>query len=170
MKTFLSLILILLIPVFGFSQKQKIKKANQDTEAWRYELETLETGASGTCLVKVWSYSKKPIVAASQARKNAVHGAIFKGIPSQGRIPGKRPLVANASIENEHADFFKKFFADGGDFMRYVVLSNHGAMQAGDVVKIGKEYKVGMTVTINYNNLRKALEEVGIVKKLGAGF
>lgn len=170
MKTFLSLILISLLPVFAFSQKQKIKKANQDTQAWRYELENLQTGTAGTCLVKVWSYSKKPTVAAAQACKNAVHGAIFKGIPAQGRIPGKRPLVANASTEAEHADFFKKFFADGGDFMRYVVLSNHGAIQADDVMKIGKEYKVGITVTINYNNLRKALEEAGVIKKLGAGF
>lgn len=170
MKNILLFALMLIVPAVGFSQKKKIKKANEDTAQWRYEIEALEVGTQGTCLVKVWSYSKKPEVASSQSRKNAVHGVIFKGIPAKDRIPGKKPLVQNASAEAEHADFFKNFFADGGAFMRYVTLTNNGAIEAGDVMKIGKEYKVGVNVTVNYSELRKALEDAGVIKKLGAGF
>lgn len=170
MKQILILALILIIPSIGFGQKRKIKKANEDTAAWRYELEALEVGTQGTCLVKVWSYSKKPTVASSQARKNAVHGVIFKGIPAKDRIPGRKPLVASAAAESQHAGFFNSFFAEGGDFMRFVTLTNNGAIEAGDVMKIGKEYKVGVNVTVNYSELRKALEEAGVVKKLSAGF
>lgn len=170
MKNILLFALMLIVPAVGFSQKKKIKKANEDTAQWRYEIEALEVGTQGTCLVKVWSYSKKPEVASSQSRKNAVHGVIFKGIPAKDRIPGRKPLVQNASAEAEHADFFKNFFADGGAFMRYVTLTNNGAIEAGDVMKIGKEYKVGVNVTVNYSELRKALEDAGVIKKLGAGF
>lgn len=170
MKNILLFALMLIVPAIGFSQKKKIKKANEDTAQWRYEIEALEVGTQGTCLVKVWSYSKKPEVASSQSRKNAVHGVIFKGIPAKDRIPGKKPLVQNASAEAEHADFFKNFFADGGAFMRYVTLTNNGAIEAGDVMKIGKEYKVGVNVTVNYSELRKAMEDAGVIKKLGAGF
>lgn len=170
MKNILLFALMLIVPAVGFSQKKKIKKANEDTAQWRYEIEALEVGTQGTCLAKVWSYSKKPEVASSQSRKNAVHGVIFKGIPAKDRIPGKKPLVQNASAEAEHADFFKNFFADGGAFMRYVTLTNNGAIEAGDVMKIGKEYKVGVNVTVNYSELRKALEDAGVIKKLGAGF
>lgn len=170
MKNILLFALMLIVPAVGFSQKKKIKKANEDTAQWRYEIEALDVGTQGTCLVKVWSYSKKPEVASSQSRKNAVHGVIFKGIPAKDRIPGKKPLVQNASAEAEHADFFKNFFADGGAFMRYVTLTNNGAIEAGDVMKIGKEYKVGVNVTVNYSELRKALEDAGVIKKLGAGF
>lgn len=170
MKQILLFALVLVIPTLGYSQKRKIKKANEDTAAWRYELEAQEVGTQGTCLVKVWSYSKKPNVASSQARKNAVHGVIFKGIPAKDRIPGRKPLVANSAAEAQHAAFFNSFFAEGGDFMRYVTLTNNGAIEAGDVMKIGKEYKVGVNVTVNYSALRKALEEAGIVKKLDAGF
>lgn len=170
MKNILLFALMLIVPAVGFSQKKKIKKANEDTAQWRYEIEALEVGTQGTCLVKVWSYSKKPEVASSQSRKNAVHGVIFKGIPAKDRIPGKKPLVQNASAEAEHADFFKNFFADGGAFMRYVTLTNNGAIEAGDVMKIGKEYKVGVNVTVNYSELRKALEDAGVIKKLGARF
>lgn len=170
MKNILLFALMLIVPAVGFSQKKKIKKANEDTAQWRYEIEALEVGTQGTCLVKVWSYSKKPEVASSQSRKNAVHGVIFKGIPAKDRIPGKKPLVQNASAEAEHADFFKNFFADGGAFMRFVTLTNNGAIEAGDVMKIGKEYKVGVNVTVNYSELRKAMEDAGVIKKLGAGF
>lgn len=170
MKNILLFALMLIVPAIGFSQKKKIKKANEDTAQWRYEIEALEVGTQGTCLVKVWSYSKKPEVASSQSRKNAVHGVIFKGIPAKDRIPGKKPLVQNASAEAEHADFFKNFFADGGAFMRFVTLTNNGAIEAGDVMKIGKEYKVGVNVTVNYSELRKAMEDAGVIKKLGAGF
>lgn len=170
MKNILLFALMLIVPVAGFSQKKKIKKANEDTAQWRYEIKALEVGTQGTCLVKVWSYSKKPEVASSQSRKNAVHGVIFKGIPAKDRIPGKKPLVQNASAESEHANFFKDFFADGGAFMRYVTLTNNGAIEAGDIMKIGKEYKVGVNVTVNYSELRKALEDAGVIKKLGAGF
>lgn len=170
MKNILLFALMLIVPAVGFSQKKKIKKANEDTAQWRYEIEALKVGTQGTCLVKVWSYSKKPEVASSQSRKNAVHGVIFKGIPAKDRIPGKKPLVQNASAEAEHADFFKNFFADGGAFMRYVTLTNNGAIEAGDVMKIGKEYKVGVNVTVNYSELRKAMEDAGVIKKLGAGF
>lgn len=159
-----------MIPAIGFSQKRKIKKANEDTEKARYEIEAIEVGLQGTCLVKVWSYSKKPTVAAAQAAKNAVHGVIFKGIPGKDRIPGKKPLVANASVESQYADFFKTFFADGGPYMKYVTLTNNGAIEGGDVMKVGKEYKVGVNVSVNNSELRKALEEQGVVKKLNSGF
>lgn len=55
--------------------------------------------------------------------------------------------------------------------MRFVTLTNNGAIAAGDIMKVGKkEYKVGVVVTVQYNDLRKYLEEKGIVKRLDAGF
>ena len=38
----------------------------------------------------------------------------------------------------------------------------------GDMIKVGKkEYKVGVVISVAYNDLRKRLESEGIVKKLG---
>jgi len=171
MKNILLFLLVACIPCLGFSQKKKQKLADQDTENWRYEIEAAEVGVQGTCLVKVWSYSKNPTIAAGQARKNAIHGVIFKGIPGKNRIPGKKPLVQDADAQNKHADFFKSFFSTNGEFMRFVSLTNNGAIGAGNVMKIGKkEYKIGILVTVQYNELRKYLEDKGIIKKLNAGF
>ena len=38
---------------------QARKKAERDTQEWRYEIEVVQTGTQGTYLIKVWSYSKK---------------------------------------------------------------------------------------------------------------
>jgi hypothetical protein len=145
------------------------KAANVDTQQWRYELDAVGVGAQGTYQVKVWSYSKDPNVATEQAKKNAVHGIIFKGFTSTVRgVPSQKPLVSNSTTATEKKDFFDAFFADGGGYMKFVNLTNsHDAIAAGDRIKIGKEYKVGIIVSVNKDALRKELENTGIVSKLG---
>jgi hypothetical protein len=153
----------------AFSQAQK--KADKQTERWRYEVECAGIGKEGTYLVKVWSYSKKPQVAMEQCKKNAVHAIIFQGFSggAQGCTP-QRALTNNPALEQEKADFFEEFFAQGGKYMKYVSSATDGAVGSGDVVKIGKEYKVGIVVTVFKDNLRKDLEALGILKGTNTGF
>jgi GTP-sensing pleiotropic transcriptional regulator CodY len=35
---------------------------------------------------------------------------------------------------------------------------------------VGKEYKVGVTVSVSKDQLRKDLEAAGVIKSLGSGF
>lgn len=164
------LCLTLLITAYSdnaFSQAKK--KANKDTRNWRYEIECAGIGKEGTYLIKVWSYSKKPAVAMEQSKKNAVHGVIFQGFAGGGQgCTSQKPLASGPSVEQEKEDFFNEFFADGGKFMKYVGSANDGAGQ--EVLKVGKEYKVGVIVSVMKDNLRKDLEAAGIVKKLDSGF
>jgi DNA polymerase III alpha subunit len=152
----------------SFSQTKK--KADKNTQEWKYEIEVVSVGVQGTYLVKVWSYSKKPNVAIEQAKKNAVHGIIFKGFAGKPGVSGQKALTSNPALEQEQAAFFKDFFADGGKFMKFVSLTNDGAVAAGDVLKVGKEYKIGVIVSVNVAYLRKDLESAGIIKGLGNGF
>ena len=41
---------------------------------------------------------------------------------------------------------------------------------AEDRMKIGKEYKIGVVVSVNVSALRKDLEDAGMIKSLNAGF
>lgn len=147
------------------------KKADKDTKIWRYEVQCVGVGVEGTKLVKVFSYSKKPDVAAEQAKKNAVHAMIFKGYVgnSGSGCPSQKPL-ANSSLEDEKAEFFDAFFADGGKYMKFVTMSGDGQVAAEDRMKVGKEYKVGVVVSVMYDQLRKDLEDAGIIKGLSSGF
>ncbi len=163
------LIISIVITSF-FLSAQSNRKADKDTQTWRYEIEALnEVGVQGTCLVKVWTYSKKIVTATEQAKKNAVHGLLFKGYAGSQRIPFREPIINNINAEVEYAEFFKSFFSDGGKFMKYVNVSGD-AISAQDVYQVGKEYKVGVIVSVNIEGLRKDMEEAGIIKKMGSMF
>jgi GTP-sensing pleiotropic transcriptional regulator CodY len=54
--------------------------------------------------------------------------------------------------------------------MKFVSTSNDGAVEAGDRMKVGKEYKIGVVVSVDVSALRKDLEAAGMIKSLGAGF
>jgi hypothetical protein len=150
---------------------QAAKKADNDTKNWRYELECVGTGNEGTYLIKVYSYSKKSKIAIAQAQKNAVHGVVFKGFGGGGRgCTSQRPLANSPAVEDEKADFFKAFFADGGKFMKYVSVSGDGTINSEDIMKVGKEYKIGIVVTVMKDQLRKDLEAAGVIKGLSSGF
>ena len=162
---------LLAVVAFAFNANaQAKKKADKDTKNWRYEIEAVQQGVAGTYLIKVWSYSKKPDVAIDQAKKNAVHGIIFRGYAGTDRVPGQSPLTNNPNIEEEKADFFDAFFADGGKYMKFVSVTNDGAVAAEDRMKVGKEYKVGVLISVRKEELRKDLENAGIIKGLSAGF
>ena len=154
------------------AQKRKKKKADEDTKAWRYEIECEGTGVKGTYLIKVWSYSKNPNVAIEQAKKNAVHGVIFRGFAGSGNgCRSQKPLVTQPNAEQVKASYFDPFFAAGGKYMKFVSASADGSVAAGDRLKVNKkEYKIGVVVSVMKDDLRKELEQAGIIKSLGAGF
>ncbi|HPD28193.1 MAG TPA: hypothetical protein PK673_07455, partial [Paludibacteraceae bacterium] len=165
MKRVLSFFVMCLLPVFVVFGGPK-SKANKETERFRYELECVNNGTEGFYLVKVWSFSKKANVAAEQSKKNAVHGVIFKGYVGKSGCVSQRPLAKTPGVEYEKAAYFKEFFKDGGEYMKYVTLTEG----TREIVKIGKEYKVGVVVSVAKDDLRKALEAAGVVKSLGSGF
>lgn len=162
-----ALMLVLTTLVFGQAQK----KADKATEAWRYEIECAGIGQDGTYLIKVWSYSKKGDVSITQAKKNAVHGVIFKGFAGSGRgCNSQKALASNPNVEMEKEDFFKSFFEDGGKYMKFVSVSSDGNVDAADRMKVGKEYKTGVIVSVMKDALRKDLEAAGIIRGLTSGF
>lgn len=170
MKTILRKTNLLLLLIVGFSlsvNAQAGKKADKQTVQWRYEVECVSTGAAGSYLVKVWSYSKKADVALDQAKKNAVHAIVFQGFTGAGAGCTQKPLTNNPALEQEKEVFFKEFFADGGKYMKFVSSSGDGNKE---VVKVGKEYKVGVVVSVQKDLLRKDLEAAGIIKGLSSGF
>ena len=142
------------------------KKANTDTNQFRYEIECAGNAIQGTYLVKVWSYSKTPSIAENQCRKNAVHGVIFKGYGGGRGCVSQRPLANTPGAENQHKDYFDSFFANGGEFQKYASIIGGST----EVVKVGKEYKVGVIVSVRKDDLRKALEAAGIIRSLNSGF
>ena len=78
----------------------------------------------------------------------------------------QRPLAKEPGVEYEKAAYFKEFFKDGGEYLKYVTLTEG----TQEIVKMGKEYKVGVVVSVAKDDLRRALEASGVIKSLGSGF
>ena len=135
-----------------------------------YEVQCLGAGMDGTQLIKVWGYGKNKTEAVEQAKKNAVHAVVFKGIPTGKSGCMQRPLATKAGTEQQHKDYFESFFKKSGPYLKFVTLSNDGSIDPADRLKAGKKYKMGVTVTVMHSALRKELEAAGVIEKLDSGF
>ena len=167
-------VITMLFLAFSFvsnAQISKKKKANKDTEQWKYEIECVGIGKPGTKVIKVWSYSKNAKVATGQAKKNAIHGIIFQGYAggAQG-CTTQKPLASSPSLEQEKEEFFSDFFADGGKYMKFVSTSGDATPTVMGVKLKGYKYKVGVVVTVMSSALRKDLEKAGVIRGLSSGF
>lgn len=134
---------------------------NLFSQEWHYEITCAGTGVQGTYMVEVTSYGKTVDAALAQMKKDAVHGVLFRGLTGKCT---QKPLAGRAEVENEHKDFFDKFFGKSGDYAKYVVDDPNVAMVP---VKIGKQYKVTKVVSVKKDMLRRDLEKAGIIKALG---
>ncbi|MEE2954384.1 MAG: hypothetical protein VX347_04340 [Bacteroidota bacterium] len=146
------------------------RKSKKNTKQWKYEVKCIGEGKKGTYSLKVYSYTKKPTKAYvhDEAKRNAVHGVIFKGV-SAGKCSSKPPLARNPNLENEKKEFFESFFADGGKYTKFVTVSS--GIEPGDITKISKkEFKVGLNVAVNIDLLRKDLEAAGVIQGFGSLF
>ena len=167
-----SIALVLFFSFFAVSAFAIKRKDDKKTAQWKYEVECMGTGAQGTYLIKVWSYSKKPHLAIEQAKKNAVHGIVFKGfVGGQNGCHSQKPLVKDVSATETHKGFFKDFFKNGGDYMKFINVTNDGQVAAGDRMKMKRKgYKIGVVVSVNKDQLRKYLEDKSIIRGLSTGF
>lgn len=165
MKKFLLLAALILATTLTGAAK-KPTKSEQAMQQFRYELECAGNGVQGTYLVRVWTYDKKQKDAQAACARNAVHGVIFKGFAGGDGCIGQKALVPTPGAEMEHEDFFRLFFSDKGEYRKYV------SVVAGSELceKVGREYRAGAIVSIQKDELRKALEAAGIVKGLNYGF
>ena len=151
--------------------EQTVAKAanTNDAKQWRYELQpAVGQAPQGCVIVRVWSYAKNANVATAQAGKNAVHGILFSGYaPSadSNRLPGRQPMIQTPNTEELFAPYFEQFFADGGAYQRYVTPMGNGVPD--QVVKLGKEYKVGLVVNVMADELRQRLVSDGVMQGVG---
>lgn len=161
------LLLFTFIFAFGAFLESNAQVRREYKKLWasddNYEAVTVGIGADGTKLIKVWAYAKKQQIAKIEAKKNAVQACLFKGIHGS-REKNIKPIISDVKIAEAHADFFDAFFETGGDYIKYVGVTNDATGK--DIVKTDKGYKVGIIVSVNYDALRKEMESRGIVQKL----
>ena len=132
---------------------------------WTYEIESVGVGADGTYAIRVWSYSKKAKMPLEGAKRNAVHAVIFKGVPAGNGAASQPPLKTDAVTASDSV-FFGNFFQ--GEYQDYINSVASGSLR---ILKLrAREYKIGYVVSVAKDNLRKYLEDQGVIKGLSSGF
>ena len=137
------------------------------TPTYGYEMTCLGVGSVGSNLLKVYSYGKNYDKAVKQAKHDAVHGILFKGIVGSNGC-ANQPAMVKPQEQVANQAFFDEFFKKG-EYLRFVNISNDGSIGATDRLKVGSMYKIGVTVSVQKDALRKYLEQAGVIKPLGVG-
>lgn len=168
--TLLITVALLCIATVSEAQSKNKQRKIEYNSAYNYEVATLAVGVDGTKLIQVSSYGKKSEDAIRKAKMDVIACALFKGFPpgGGGRAAKTPAIITDSSAADKHADFFSQFFAIGGQYLNYVNMSNDGVPDAR--IKMKKQYKVTITVSVAFDQLRKDMEEKGIARKLDAGF
>ena len=124
---------------------------------WTYEI--------GTYAIRVWSYYKNAKMPLEVAKRNAVHAVIFKGVPAGNGAASQPPLKTDAVTASDSV-FFGNFFQ--GEYQNYINSVASGSLR---ILKLrAREYKIGYVVSVAKDNLRKYLEDQGVIKGLSSGF
>lgn len=134
-----------------------------------YEVQIVRVAQQGTKFLKAWGIASSPDKAIDRALQDAVAACIFTGVPGNevaGKIP---PLVSSPDMYEQHKAFFDNFFKKG-QFLQYVKNVNTDYPFGENNVQTSKGRKVGIYVVVMYDELRKLLEEEGIVKRLSSYF
>ena len=75
---------------------------NSDIREWTYEIEGVAQSRDvGTYIVKVWSYTKKSKIDYDIAKRNAIHGIIFRGYLKKGNLPALPPISNSPGLDLE---------------------------------------------------------------------
>lgn len=164
--------LLLSFILFSFSlsgQSKKDLKMMKDN--WdRYEVESVKVGSDGTKLIKVWGYAKNVNEAVNQAKRNAIHASLFKGLPGENSLLSTPPICSDPNSFSNHYDYFMAFLREGGEYNNYLRVMTDTVPSGKDRRQIKGGYKVALYVQVLYDNLKDKLEEDGIVRKLNTGF
>ena len=134
-------------------------------KVYNYELLCNGVGVNGKYLVKCYSYGSTFQNARKKVKQDAVHGVLFKGVSANSKKGcSNQDPICNVTYE-EKKEWFDNFF-NSGDYLKYVTLSNDGNVAASDRIKIKRGYKVGFTVTVSSDQLRKRMEKEGLARKM----
>ena len=163
------IVALLIVPINSlFSQTNSNRKVTEErTRNWQYESECFESGGAGSSyLIQVTSYVGDVRLALNQAKKNAIHAVLFKGVAGNSLgCTAKEPLIKNG-VYNDNFEYFEDFFYNTRQYNQFATLPS-GSAESTEKLK-RKMYKATYAISVNVDDLRKKLEYDKIIEPMGA--
>ena len=163
------IVALLIVPVNSlFSQTNSNRKVTEErTRNLQYESICSESGGTGSSyLIQVTSYVGDVRLALNQAKKNAIHAVLFKGVAGNNLgCTAKEPLIKNG-VYNDNFEYFEDFFYNTRQYNQFAT-SPSGSAESSEKLK-RKMNKVTFIISVNVDDLRKKLEYDKIIEPMGA--
>ena len=164
------IVALLIIPINSlFSQTNSNRKVTEErTRNWQYESKCFESGGAGSSyLIEVTSYVGDVRLALNQAKKNAIHAVLFKGVAGNNLgCTAKEPLIING-VYNDNFEYFEDFFYNTRQYNQFAT-SPSGSPEFPPQREKRKMYKATYAISVNVDELRKKLEYDKIIEPMGA--
>ncbi|MDB4025372.1 DUF6175 family protein [Flavobacteriaceae bacterium] len=165
------IVALLIVPINSlFSQTNSNRKVTEErTRNWQYESICSESGGTGSSyLLQVTSYVGDLRLALNQAKKNAIHAVLFKGVAGNNLgCTAKEPLIENG-VYNDNFEYFEDFFYNTRQYNQFAT-SPSGSAESSEKLK-RKMNRVTFIISVNVDELRKKLEYDKIIVPLGDAF
>lgn len=159
MKKFISFLLVslMVMPVFA----KKSSHAPVFEEPQQYSCIFVNVATSGTKNVKVSGVGKKKDAAIERAGMNAIHAAIFKGLPGSDAGQPTPALYPSSQPSAEHMAYFDEFF-NSGQYTNYITQVTNPSGR--DMIEVKGGLKVQVEIQVMFDLLRKDLIAAGIIQ------
>lgn len=131
-----------------------------------YQVECLGVELDGSQTLKVMGNGRNRFDAVEQAKKNAVHSTIFKGVNSGREGCYNQPLITNPNSRELNSQYFDDFFSDNGPYSNFVNYEDERISN-----KILRGFKFSrrsvsniLVVRVSRNKLKKKLMEDHLIQ------
>jgi hypothetical protein len=124
------------------------------------EVNFLYKEAQGTIAVKSIGYGQDQQKAISDAQRNAFKVILFQGLPGTEL---NVPLIENKNeATSKNSEYLKNFFEN--DYYKNFMMSS---TESSNLIRTKGNKKISVDIKINYNSLRKDLEQNQLIRKFG---
>ena len=136
---------------------------NSESAYASFETVALSTDFDGSITVRAWGKGKNKPQALEQARRNALHDVIFKGITQGEGGLTTRPLIYEVNAQEKYEYYFNRFFAEGGEYVNYATFEDENRRARFKAKGKGQE-NWSTVIHVHRNELKQRLIEDGIIK------
>lgn len=171
MKIYFKVLLIIFFSIESVTAQTKREgnMAQERTRNWQYESICAESGGTeSSYLIQVTSYVPDLKLALPQAKKNAIHAVLFKGVSGNNLgCTTKDPLVSDSNYQTNF-DYFEDFFFNTSQYNKYATAPS-GSAESSETYKVKgkKNFRVTFILSVNVDELRGKLEFDKIIQTLG---
>jgi len=158
MKKILVLVVFVSSGLISLAQKKETKDAGAN---YSYDCRCIGSELDGSITLEAWGKGRNYLDASEQAKKNAVRDVIFNGIKDGNESCQKGAILIGARPEEKYEDYFATFFADEGEYLKYVSLKDERIVnKVKRDAKKAEEFQQRMVVVrVNRQALKKKLAE-----------